>query len=56
LHNEVEKECLAVVDLENVNVTDEVDRETVVKADRSIKVNIHAYPSTYQLKACSDTL
>ena len=56
MHNEVEKECLAFVDLENVNVTDEVDRETVEKAHRSIKVNIHAYPSSYQLKACSDML
>ena len=47
MHNEVEKDFLAAVDLENVNATDKVDRVTVEKADRSTEVNKHAYPSSY---------
>ena len=39
LDNEEDHEFLAAVDLENVNVTDEVDTVTVEKADRSTEVN-----------------
>ena len=66
MDNKEENEFLAAVDLENVNVSDEVDTVTVKKADRSTEVNkdrfvnktqeLQRSPVKLSLNVCSDIL
>ena len=49
LDNEDENEFLVVVDLETVNATNQVDKGTIEKANKSKEVETNRYLKTYQM-------